>query len=181
MYRKISALVVVATSVFSTVAALADDTTHALTTSAYEYGNYDYYNAAQPATAQTPPVTAASATVSDSGSCNNTAPACETSANAAPSCSCSSGGSCQSCSSGCDTCCDNGCCHEKLPHWLHCCCLKEHCTTVTGWVDGGIMGNAQSPSTHFNGPVTFPDDDRGQFNQVYGILQRTTDLSTNCG
>jgi hypothetical protein len=211
MYRKISALVVVATSVFSTVAALADDTTHALTTSAYEYGNYDYYNAAQPAAAQTPPVTAASATVSDSGSCNNTAPACETSANAAPSCSCSSGGSCQSCSSGCDTCCDDGCCHEKLPHWLHCCCklgpcfswcdscpltcpdvttchcfddcccLKEHCTTLTGWVDGGIMGNAQSPSTHFNGPVTFPDDDRGQFNQVYGILQRTTDLSTNCG
>ena len=62
-----------------------------------------------------------------------------------------------------------------------CCCLKRCDTTFTGWIEGGIMGNAGGPSTHFNGPVTFADDDRGQLNQFYGVLQRTTDLSKNCG
>ena len=63
-----------------------------------------------------------------------------------------------------------------------CCCLKDCDTTLTGWIDGGIMGNSDAPSNHFNGPVTFPDDDRGQLNQFYGVLQRTpADLSKNCG
>jgi len=43
--------------------------------------------------------------------------------------------------------------------------LKQCDTTLTGWIEGGIMANADSPSTHFNGPTTFPDDDRGQLNQ----------------
>ena len=44
------------------------------------------------------------------------------------------------------------------------------------------MGNSESPATHFNGPVTFADQDEGQLNQFYGILQRTqADLSKNCG
>ena len=113
------------------------------------------------------------------------------------------------CNSGCG--CD-GCCHEMLPHLLHggwkleplccwndccpltcpeltttrlfddCCWLKEHDTTLTGWIDGGFMGNPQNPTTHFNGPVTFTDQDQGQLNQFYGVLQRTpADLSKNCG
>jgi hypothetical protein len=60
--------------------------------------------------------------------------------------------------------------------------LKEHCSTLTGWIDGGIMGNSDSPATHFNGPVTFADRDDGQLNQFYGVLQRTpSDMSKNCG
>jgi hypothetical protein len=62
------------------------------------------------------------------------------------------------------------------------CWLKEHDTTLTGWIDGGIMGNTFSPTNHFNGPVTFTDRDDGQLNQFYGVLQRTpADMSKNCG
>ena len=43
------------------------------------------------------------------------------------------------------------------------------------------MGNSDSPRSHFNGPVTFPDRDDGQLNQFWGALERTTDLSKNCG
>ncbi len=53
---------------------------------------------------------------------------------------------------------------------------------MTGWIDGGIMGNNHAPATHFNGPVTFPDLDNGQLNQFYGVLRRAPDdLSRNCG
>ncbi|HTQ37644.1 MAG TPA: outer membrane beta-barrel protein, partial [Pirellulales bacterium] len=63
-----------------------------------------------------------------------------------------------------------------------CCCLKEHKSTLTGWVSGGIMGNSEDPASHFNGPVTFADQDQGQANQVYAVLQRTpADMSKNCG
>ncbi len=113
------------------------------------------------------------------------------------------------CNSGCG--CDD-CCHEMLPHLLHggwklqplccwndccpltcpeltttrlfddCCWMKEHDTTLTGWIDGGFMGNPQNPTNHFNGPVTFTDRDDGQLNQFYGVLQRTpADMSKNCG
>ncbi|HEY2827805.1 MAG TPA: porin [Pirellulales bacterium] len=210
MYRTKLAMMIAFAGGFSVAVVFADTTSHMVTPSAYEYGNYDYYNASQSAAPTTP---AAPAPVASADSCSNAAPA-EMNCSAAPA---SSSSGCAACgnsrsSCGCDTGCDcDGCCHEKLPHCLHCCCklhpcfnwcdscpltcpdvtichlfddcccLKEHDTTVTGWVDGGIMGNAASPSTHFNGPVTFPDDDRGQLNQFYGVLQRTTDLSKNCG
>src|SRR6185436_3834841 len=121
------------------------------------------------------------------------------------SCGCNSCG----CNTCCDC---NGCCHEKLGHLccccpkLHpcfcwcdscpltcedqkvcrcfddCCCLKEHCATLTGWASGGIMGNSDDPASHFNGPVTFADRDDGQLNQFWGVLERTNaDLSKNCG
>ena len=61
-----------------------------------------------------------------------------------------------------------------------CCCLKEHQATITGWIDGGILGNNLAPASHFNGPVTLPDRDDGQLNQFYGILQRTAPAN-NCG
>jgi hypothetical protein len=60
--------------------------------------------------------------------------------------------------------------------------LKEHESTLTGWVSGGIMGNTENPASRFNGPVTFDDRDDGELNQFYGVLQRTkADLSKNCG
>jgi len=175
-------------------ATFADTSSHAVAPSAYEYGAYDYYSIAQPAApAPTAPAPAAPApAAADNGTCS-----------AAPS-------DCATCNNSCDTCCD--CCHDKLPHLLHCdcklhpcfcwcdscpltcpdvttchlfdncCCLKEHQTSLTGWIDGGIMGNSLAPATHFNGPVTFPDVDNGQLNQFYGILQRTpADMSKNCG
>ncbi len=203
--------------IFTSVA-IADTGSRSSDQSGYEARSYDYYNAAAQPPAPTTDASAAPA-ASNGGNCSSTT-SNEAGCNAGPSCSsggcatCSDAGCNASCSNGCgDTCSDcDGCCHEKLPHWLHCCCklqpcfnwcdscpltcpdvttchlfddcccLKEHDTTVTGWVDGGIMGNADGPSTHFNGPVTFPDQDRGQANQVYGILQRTqADLSQNCG
>ena len=111
------------------------------------------------------------------------------------------------CGTCCDS---NGCCHEKLGHLLHCdckihpwfcwddccplkcedqtvqrcfddcCCLKEHQATITGWIDGGILGNNLAPASHFNGPVTLADRDDGQLNQFYGMLQRTAPAN-NCG
>jgi hypothetical protein len=60
--------------------------------------------------------------------------------------------------------------------------LKQDSATCTGWVSGGIMGNSESPASRFNGPTTFADQDEGQLNQFYGVLQRTpADMSKNCG
>ena len=122
--------------------------------------------------------------------------------------SCTAGCGC-GCGAGCD---GDGCCGWKLPHLLNCdfklqpflcwpdscpltcddettkhlfdncCLLKEHDTTLTGWIDGGIMANSFNPATRFNGPVTFTDMDNGQVNQIYGVLQRTpADINKNCG
>ena len=42
------------------------------------------------------------------------------------------------------------------------------------------MGNSQSPASEFNGPVTFPDQWHGQFNQGYAIAEKTIDTG-GCG
>lgn len=200
------AMVIVVAGGFTAAVAYAE--TRSATPSAYEYGNYDYYNTAatQPAAPAAPAPAAPAEAPSTAASC---------AASDAPSCGCAAASdSCSSCNScGCNTCTDcNGCCHEKLPHWLccdcklkpcycwcdtcpltcedqpvcrwfdDCCCLKEHCSTLTGWISGGIMGNSDSPPNgEWNGPTTFPDQAEGQLNQFYGILARTTDLSKNCG
>ena len=41
-----------------------------------------------------------------------------------------------------------------------------------GWLDAGILGNAASPSSHFNGPYNSQEVDNGQFNQAYLIMER---------
>src|SRR5688572_12263264 len=46
----------------------------------------------------------------------------------------------------------------------HLFCQKECGTNVYGYVNAGIMWNADSPVDNFNGPTTFPDRDYGQFN-----------------
>jgi hypothetical protein len=179
------------------------------TPSAYEYGNYDYYSQISAPAAQAPPApTTPAPAPAPAPAASAPACGCESSCNAAPSCGCNSSCGC-GCNTCCDC---NGCCHEKLGHLccccpkLHpcfcwcdscpltcedqkvcrcfddCCCLKEHCATLTGWVSGGIMGNSDSPRDHFNGPVTFADRDDGQLNQSWFALERTNaDLSKNCG
>jgi hypothetical protein len=125
-------------------------------------------------------------------------PSCSGSQESCPSCN-SNSSSC-GCSSGCDSCdsCNHCCCprlhplftcHECCPlvcedqtvsHIFDCCCLKEHDTTITGWVDAGYEGNFQAPQHHYNGIDTFPDRDDGQFNQLYVAMERTAPAK-NCG
>ncbi len=198
------AIVAAMTGGLFAAAAFGDITSRALAASHSATGSPDAYYVADQSTPTAPNPPAASAPAAP----ESNAPAVGCSS--CTDCGCT-GGSSNSC--GCETCCDcNGCCHEKLPHWiqLDCkihpwlcwddscpltcpdvttchllgdnCWLKEHDTTLTGWIDGGIMGNTFSPATHFNGPVTFTDRDEGQLNQFYGVLQRTpADMSKNCG
>ncbi len=189
MNRFLLAIFAVAASGFFAALANAKVTTDSLAYSdpvaLATSGTAEVPAAATPAPAATAPA------ASGSGSCNS-------------GCACGCG--CDSC---CDS---DGCCGWKIPHLLNCdfklqplicwpdscpltcddvttkhlfdncCLLKEHDTTLTGWIDGGIMANSFNPATHFNGPVTFTDMDNGQVNQIYGVLQRTpADLSKNCG
>jgi len=59
-------------------------------------------------------------------------------------------------------------------------CQKECGVNVYGWLDGGIMGNSQSPASEFNGVTTFPDQWHGQLNQAYAIAEKTIDTG-GCG
>ncbi len=107
--------------------------------------------------------------------------------------------SCDQCDSCCDDCCDKCghhrhchglfdccdccplyCCDEDPGRLFDCCCMQQNDVALYGWLDGGIMGNGLAPTSHFNGPVTFPDRDDGQLNQFYGVLERTADCN-NCG
>jgi hypothetical protein len=54
-------------------------------------------------------------------------------------------------------------------------CQKDRGVNVYGWLAGGIMGNQAAAPSSFNGPVTFADRDDGQFNQAYGVIERTID------
>ncbi len=159
-------------------------------TTAYEYGNYDYYNVnSQAPTPATAPESAAPAPV----------PA-PPPAGAMPSCAatqssgenCSSTQSCDSCRHrhggifscwllDCNDCNPLECCDEDAHRYFgDCCWLNSRDINIYGWADGGIMGNAQSPTNPYNGPVTFPDRDDGQFNQLYGVMERTAPQD-NCG
>lgn len=126
----------------------------------------------------------AAAAVAETADTTSPTPAATSSTSGCGNCGCSS--DCNSgCGCGCAVGCGDGwCCPSATTDRLFdgCCCLKQCDTTLTGWVEGGIMANADSPSTHFNGPTTFPDDDRGQLNQFYGVLKSTpADMSKNCG
>ena len=76
--------------------------------------------------------------------------------------------------------CDRGClvCCEKDPWRLF---PNSLCgIRVGGWTSGGYTGNAESPPSKYNGPVTFNDRIDGQVNQVYTYIERPTD-SSGCG
>jgi hypothetical protein len=68
---------------------------------------------------------------------------------------------------------------EECEPW-HLFCQKECGANIYGFMDGGFMWNTDGPADHFNGPVTFPDRDWGQFNQLYGILENKAD-NGGCG
>jgi hypothetical protein len=63
---------------------------------------------------------------------------------------------------------------------LHLFCQKECGTNVHGFAAGGFMWNFDSPADGFNGPVTFPDRDSGQFNQMYAIIEDPASLGDCC-
>jgi hypothetical protein len=54
------------------------------------------------------------------------------------------------------------------------------CFTLTGHISGGALLNADNPPSRFNGPITFPDREEMQLNQLYAVLERTTDTSCDC-
>jgi hypothetical protein len=83
------------------------------------------------------------------------------------------------CAPACATACEEE--EEECPcePW-HLFCQKDCGANVYGFVDAGIMFNFDSPADGFNGPVTFPDRDSGQFNQFYAILEDVADLG-DCG
>jgi hypothetical protein len=59
--------------------------------------------------------------------------------------------------------------------------LKQSDLAVTGWVDGGIMGNGQDTADRFNGPLTFPDrNGEGQANQIWLSVDSSAPAN-NCG
>ncbi len=45
--------------------------------------------------------------------------------------------------------------------------------TFRGWINGGYLGNTQSPASLFHGPYNSVDRDEIMANQVYGIFERT--------
>ena len=59
--------------------------------------------------------------------------------------------------------------------------VKDGIVTLTGWVDGGIMGNSRDTADSFNGPLTFPDrNGEGQLKQLWLSLDRSAPKD-NCG
>jgi hypothetical protein len=54
---------------------------------------------------------------------------------------------------------------------------------LSGWVDGGYMGNTSSPVSQFNGPYNAVDINQAQFNQAYLIAEvlRPADVEFGVG
>jgi len=71
-------------------------------------------------------------------------------------------------------------CGEAVEPWRlfgHC-NDNRHGINFRGWVNGGIMGNSDSPASRFNGPATFYDrSNEGQLSQLYMIAEKTLDTA----
>jgi hypothetical protein len=71
-------------------------------------------------------------------------------------------------------------CGEAVEPWRlfsHC---NDNCHGINfrGWVNGGIMGNSDSPNSRFNGPTTFYDrSGEGQLSQVYLLAEKALDTA----
>jgi hypothetical protein len=59
-------------------------------------------------------------------------------------------------------------------------CQKECGWNINGFINFGILANFHGPEDNFNGPLTFPDRDYGQFNQFYWITEKKIDTG-GCG
>lgn len=114
----------------------------------------------------------AAANPSTAGAACTTAPTCT-----APSCTSNSCTSAGCTSEACDCAMDCGEAAEPWRLFSHC---NDNCHGINfrGWVNGGIMGNAQDPASRFNGPVTFYDrDGEGQLSQLYMIAEKALDTA----
>lgn len=125
------------------------------------------------------------ATVSDSAPAEAPAPTPEAATAPAPA-GCTTG----SCTHVAANCTSDGCtsapddcamdCGEACEPWSlfsHC---NDNCHGIKfrGWVNGGIMGNAQDPASRYNGPVTFYDrDGEAQLSQLYLIAEKALDTA----
>ena len=136
---------------------------------------YEYY---QP-TPAAPPAPEATKSPSDAKAAPAPAPA-PAAAPAAGNGGCDACNSCNSCNS-CDSCHHGGCgcklcCPDSPPVcrlFDDCCCLKEHCMTLTGYIDTGITWSDNSDK--WNGPVGTNDrNNEIQMNQLYVALERAT-------
>jgi hypothetical protein len=140
----------------------------------FDYANYDYYAAQDPAPTPSPSDAAVPPPPANGHAAGTVAPA-------------PAGNGC--CNGGCDSCANGGCdegaddpCAMECPEcepWRLFNCGECSPWKVRGWLNGGFMWNTDDPASHFNGPVTFADRDDGQFNQWYLIMERT--LDTECG
>lgn len=131
--------------------------------------------AASPSDAATPGTTAAAPATA-----STTAPDCTTPGCTAAGCT-AAGCTTPGCTSApCD--CAMECPEPEEPWRLfsHC---NENCHGINfrGWVNGGIMGNSDSPNSRFNGPVTFYDRaGEGQLSQVYFVAEKALDTACGC-
>src|SRR5262245_54385338 len=138
----------------------------------FDYANYDYYAAQDPAPTPSPSDAAVPAPPANGHAAG---------AVAAPGGNGCCNGDCDSCASGgCDAGCDD--CAMECPEcepWRLFNCGECSPWKFRGWLNGGITWNGDNPPSRFNGPVTFNDREDGQFNQWYFIMERT--LNTECG
>ncbi|HEY2684861.1 MAG TPA: outer membrane beta-barrel protein, partial [Steroidobacteraceae bacterium] len=69
-------------------------------------------------------------------------------------------------------------CPDACPQWKmfdDCCCLKEHCTTIEGYLDLGYTANGYGGNNNWNGPVGYNDRaDEFQMNQAYIAIEKAT-------
>jgi hypothetical protein len=146
----------------------------------FEYGSYYQASAEQPAVSpsdapvEAAPVAAAAPGCTAPGCTAGNGPTCAAPAACATDPSCNGASTCTSCQD-CALECPEACEPWRLfaGHQDPC-----HGPIIKGWVNGGIMGNAQDPASRFNGPVTFYDrDGEAQLSQLYLIAEKALDTS----
>ncbi|MGC4002907.1 MAG: porin [Pirellulales bacterium] len=127
-----------------------------------------------PAPIDTPaPAAVAPAAPTPAKSAGCTTGSCTTGGCTAAGCTAAAGESC-----GCKTGCELECEDRDEPWRLFGCYNENNCRgfNVRGWVNGGIMGNSDSPASRFNGPTTFYDrSGEGQLSQFYLIGEKAID------
>lgn len=83
------------------------------------------------------------------------------------------GGSC-GCQTACDCCEDSVCDPWRLFPEIGC------GWTLTGFINASAVANADRPASHYNGPVTFHDQEDIRLNQLYSVLERKA-YTGGCG
>lgn len=165
----------------------------AVTQTGFEYGSYYQTSVRQPAASPSDvapaapaeaPVVASAPGPGCEAPAGYTAPGCTTGACATDP-GCAAAATCgNGCANGCETDCKECAfeCPEACEPWRLFQCFNDahECRGVTmrGWINAGIMGNADTPASNFNGPVTFYDrDGELQLSQAYWLVEKALDTS----